>query len=117
MPYSKLKHNILSLLVKEGWLGAVEKIEPVESKNKKEKDNGRFANLRVKLKFDAHGQPKISYLKRVSKPGRRVYVSSQEIPIVLNHKGIAIISTSQGLLTNNQARRKKIGGEVVCEIY
>ena len=119
MPYSKLKHNILNLLIKEGWIEAAKKVQPTEAQAKKsgkDSDN-RFASLNIKLKFDKNGQPKISHLKRISKPGRRVYVSNQEIPIVLNFKGLAVISTSQGLLTDKQARQKKVGGEVVCEIY
>ena len=121
MPYSKLKLNLLKLLVKEGWLGSVEKLEPsVSTKFKKQQRDdltNRFASLHVKLKYNSDQQPHISQLKRISKPGRRIYVNKDQIPIVLNHRGISIISTSQGLMTNKQAQAKKIGGEIICEIY
>ena len=123
MPYSKLKFNILTLLAKQGWIESVKKIEPGEIKSAgfrkqlHESLNNRFASLLVKLKYDSDKKPHISQLKRVSKPGRRVYVSKNQIPYVLNGKGLSIISTSHGLLTDKQARQKKIGGEVICEIY
>ena len=122
LPYSKLKHNILNLLVKEGWLESVEKIQAiseVKSKNKKlhsERPHSRFATLKIKLKYINSVYPKISSLRRISKPGRRVYINKESIPLVLNGKGLAVISTSQGLMTDRQARQKKVGGEVICEI-
>lgn len=120
MPYSKLKLNLLKLLAKEGWIDNVEKIEAVPSKSKKQavSDNAnRFATLSIRLKYNSEREPRISNLKRISKPGRRVYVNKEQIPIVLNHKGISIISTSQGLLTGQQAKDKNVGGEIICEIY
>lgn len=125
IPYSKLKFNILSLLAKEGWLQAVSKIEPSSSKQVKSKTSrspsseraSRFTTLAVKLKYNSEQRPHINQLKRVSKPGRRVYVSKDKIPLVLNGKGTSIISTSRGLLTDKDARKQKVGGEVICEIY
>ncbi len=120
MPYSKLKLNLLKLLMSEGWIANVAKVEATNSKNKKQpRDdfNNRFATLRVKLKYTSDNQPHITSLKRISKPGRRVYVNKEQIPIVLTHKGMAIISTSQGLLTNQQAKDRHVGGEIICEIY
>jgi small subunit ribosomal protein S8 len=121
MPYSKLKLSILELLAKEGWIKSVEKVEPTDTKNvklkKNDTQNGRFITLLVKLKYKNKKTPHITNLKRISKPGRRVYVSKEEIPIVLNGKGSSVISTSKGLLTDSGARKDKIGGEVICQIY
>jgi len=125
LPYSKLKFNILTLMAKSGWIEGVTKREPLVSKgaNNKFKKTSRdylqqrFATLQVKLKYSPTGQPHISSLKRISKPGRRIYVNKDEIFTVLNGKGIAVISTSQGLLTDKEARQRKIGGEIICEIY
>lgn len=122
IPFSKLKYNILTLMASEGWVKTVKRLEPSDAavnKSKKidlEKLN-RFAELEVKIKYLDDGQAKISSLKRVSKPGSRVYVDKEHIPFVLNGRGMAVISTSQGLLTDKAARKSKVGGEVICEIY
>ncbi|OIO18171.1 30S ribosomal protein S8, partial [Candidatus Kuenenbacteria bacterium CG1_02_38_13] len=77
----------------------------------------KFASIKVIIKYDSDGTPKISSINRISKPGKRVYADKDNIPVVLNYFGMAIISTSQGLMTDKEARKKKIGGEVICEIY
>ena len=92
------------ILKKEGFLNEVEKIED------------RFTQLKLVLKYQ-DSKPVISHIKTISKPGRRVYVSRKEIPYVLNDIGIAILSTSHGVMTNKQARRTKVGGEVICEVW
>ena len=121
LPYSKLKLNILKLMKDNGWIENVVKQEPVAKSKFKKSDKdyiyNRFATLVVTLKCNELGISKISSLKRISKPGRRVYVNKEEILTVLNGKGMSVISTSQGLLTDKQARQKKIGGELICEIY
>ena len=119
LPYSKLKLNLLNLLVKQGWLAKVEHLKASHKTKSKKHDNltNRFDSLKVELVYQANGQPKIESLKRISKPGRRVYISKDHIPLVKNGRGLSIISTSQGLLTDKQAREKKVGGEVICEIY
>ena len=104
LPYSKIKLGIAKILKQEGFIEEVEKITE------------NFPALRLVLKYNDK-EPAISHLKRISKPGLRVYVSREDIPYVLNNLGIAIISTSRGLMTNRQARRGKIGGEVLCEIW
>jgi small subunit ribosomal protein S8 len=106
MPASKLKAAIANLLEEEGYIAgfAVE-----------DDDVGR--RLVVRLKYDRDRRRVISGLKRVSKPGRRVYVDKDHLPRVLGGMGIAIISTSQGLLTNKEARRRGIGGEVICQVW
>lgn len=105
LPYSKLKFEIAKLLEKEGYIKSAEK-----TKNK-------FNEIIVKLRYHRNKKSYISYIKRISKPGRRVYAGKDDLPIVLNNIGIAIISTSKGLMTNKEAKNKKLGGEVICEIY
>ncbi|MFN2164737.1 MAG: 30S ribosomal protein S8, partial [Anaerolineae bacterium] len=73
--------------------------------------------LRIMLKYDEDRQPVISKLQRVSKPGRRVYVGRQEIPWVLSGMGTAVLSTPRGIMTGQQARRQKVGGEVLCYVW
>ncbi|MFA6391785.1 MAG: 30S ribosomal protein S8 [Patescibacteria group bacterium] len=105
IPFSKIKFEIAKILEKEGYVKKVEKSD----------DN--FANINIELKYTPDQESIIKSLIRVSKPGRRVYVEYQQIPNVLNGLGIAILSTSAGLMTNIDAKKKKIGGEVICEIY
>lgn len=114
MPYSKVKHEIANLLQKEGYLGAVTKVEGQTDATTTEQ---RFATLRVGLRYDENRQAVFQHLKRVSKPGLRIYRGKENLPIVLNNMGIAIISTSQGLMTNLEAKKLGVGGEVICEVY
>lgn len=113
LPMSKLKHEIAKILEKEGW---IQKIEIVKSDIEK---NGsrKFDELRIILKYKKSGKPYITHLKRVSRPGLRIYTGKDDIPKVLNNFGISIISTPKGLMTNKEARKRNIGGEIVCEIY
>ncbi len=106
MPYSKVKHNLATILKEEGYL---EDVRKTEDANK--------PVLVVKLKYNPEGVSVIRSVQRVSKPGRRVYARNTELPYILNNIGIAIISTSHGLMTNKKARKEKLGGEVICEIY
>ena len=107
LPYSKLKHEVAKILVDERY---VEKAEVIKT------ETDKFNRLRVVLKY-RDSRPSIKGLKKISKPGLRVYVQKDKLPYVLNNLGIAIVSTSSGLMTNKQARRKGLGGEVICEIY
>lgn len=102
--FSKLKMNIGNILFAEGYINKVEKL------------NSKTPTLRLELKY-ANKQPAISIIKRESKPGHRVYYKANEIPRVLNDYGIAIMSTSKGLMTNKQARAESIGGEIICSVY
>ncbi|MBT3690548.1 30S ribosomal protein S8 [bacterium] len=104
LPYSKIKHEIAKILKSEGYVSDIEKVE----------DN--FNSLKLVLKYN-NKESVISHIKRVSKPGRRVYIGRQEIPYILNDLGIAILSTSQGVMSNRQARRARVGGEIICEIW
>lgn len=109
LPMSKIKFNIAKLLEKNGWVTKVEAMEGSSEKG--------FDQMRIVLKYKADGSPMISSVKRVSKSSRRIYVSKEELPKVLNGFGIAVISTSKGLMTNREAREQHLGGEVICELY
>lgn len=103
-PFSKLKFSLAKILEQEGFVGRVEET--------------REANrpmIRVVLKYE-HRQPAIRLIKRVSKPGRRVYMKAGELPHVLSGLGLAVVSTSNGLMTSKEARARRLGGEVLCEI-
>ena len=104
LPYSNVKLAIAKILRSEGYVGAVEKID---------QDHGV---LRIALKYEDR-EPAIRNLRRVSKPGRRVYSAYDTLPRVLSDQGIAIVSTSQGIMTNKEARKRKLGGEVLCEVF
>ena len=106
LPYSKLKAGIAEILKKEGYVSAV-KVEDAEV--------GK--TLIVDLKYGANRERTIVGIKRVSKPGLRVYAKSTELPRVLGGLGIAILSTSSGLLTDRQAAKKGVGGEVLAYVW
>lgn len=106
VPVSKLKLNLCRILQDQGYVESYRVI-----------DNPPGQDIEILLRYDQRGVPAISRLERVSKPGRRVYRGAQEIRPVLNGMGIGIISTSQGLLTDREARERRVGGEVLCEIY
>ena len=106
LPYSNFKHNLAKVLQSEGWLTTVEV---------KELDG--MKNLALTLKYDQAGMPVISEIKRVSKPGQRIYSNRMQIPKVLGGMGTTIISTSKGLMTDKEARKNKIGGEIVCQVW
>jgi len=106
MPASKLKAEIARLLEEEGYIAGY---------SVEEGDVGK--RLVVRLKYDSDRRRVISGLKRISKPGRRIYVDRDSLPKVLGGMGVAIVSTSQGLLTGQQARRRGIGGEVICTVW
>lgn len=106
MPSSKLRHAIANLLVEEGYLSGanVEKLE------------GNKANLTVDLKY-FEGKPVIETIKRYSRPGLRQYKSKDELPSVKQGLGVAIVSTSQGIMSDRKARQKGIGGEVMALVF
>ncbi len=105
IPFSKLKNQIGLILAQEGFVADVKKIA---------KDKNKI--MKVVLKYD-NGIPAIEGAKRVSKPGQRIYVKNTEIRKVRGGFGISIISTPKGLMTNNQARKAKLGGEVMLEVW
>lgn len=105
IPFSKFKQQIAELLEKEGYIAGF----------KKSDENARVLN--VTLKYHENGQPVITNITRESKPGHRKYRKSDEMPYILNGYGIAIISTSRGIMTNKDARKEGIGGEIICSVY
>jgi small subunit ribosomal protein S8 len=106
VPSSKIKLSIAQLLKEEGYIN-----------NYKLVKDKRQGTLRVYLKYDDKNVPIIGGLERVSKPSCRVYVRHDKIPYVLNGYGTAILSTSKGLLTDREARKQKIGGELLCKVW
>ena len=106
VPASKIKKDMAEILKNEGFIKDVEYIE-----------DDKQGIIRVFLKYGKNNERVISGLKRISKPGLRSYVKADEVPKVLNGLGIAIISTSEGVITDKEARAKKIGGEVLAYIW
>ena len=113
LPMSKIKFNISKILEREGWVAGAEVLKSAGRKN----GAASFDQLKIILKYTDEGKPAITSIKRISKPGLRIYAGKGKLPRVLNNLGIAIISTPQGLLTNKEARKKGVGGEIICEIY
>ncbi len=106
LPYSNVKFAIAKILEKEGFVNGIEKRTP----------EGSHPALRVGLTY-RDGAASITEVHRVSTPGHRVYAKCDEMPRVMSDMGIAIISTSNGLMTNKEARSRKLGGEVICEVF
>lgn len=106
VPSSKIKVGIAKILLDEGFIQGYEVT-----------DDRPQPNIRVWLKYDEKRRPILTNMKRVSKPGRRVYRGRQDLPRVLSGMGIAIVSTSKGLMTDREARRQGVGGEVLCYIW
>ena len=106
IPSSRLKINIAKILKSEGFI-----------KNYKMMPNRTQGRIRIFLKYDENGESVIGGMKRESKPGRRLYSKSDKIPKVLNGFGINILSTSKGVITDGQARKSRVGGEILCSIW
>ncbi|MEG6566636.1 30S ribosomal protein S8 [Thermoanaerobacterium saccharolyticum] len=106
IPASNTKRAIAMIMLREGFIKAVEEI-----------DDGKQGILKITLKYGPNKERVISGLKRISKPGLRVYAKSNEIPRVLGGLGMAIISTSKGIMTDKEAKREGVGGEVLCYIW
>lgn len=105
IPLSKIKNEIANILSKEGFIGEVKKTT-----------KGNIKALKIVLKYD-NGVPAIAGAKRVSKPGQRIYEATSEIKKVHGGYGISIVSTSRGLMTNKEARKQNIGGEIICQVW
>lgn len=104
IPYSNIKFAIAKILKEEGYVGSIEKVDV------------NHGEIVVGLKYE-DGTSAIRNIKRISKPGRRAYAGYGDLPRVLSDHGIAIVSTSRGVMTNKEARKRKLGGEVLCEIF
>ena len=106
VPASNMKKELSRILLEEGFIRGYEVIE-----------DGKQGIIRIQLKYGQTGERVISGLKRISKPGMRVYADKHDVPRVLNGLGISIISTSKGILTDKQARKENVGGEVICYVW
>lgn len=106
VPASKEKLTIANILVREGYVSSVE-----------EKEDGNKKDIVITLKYDENGEPVIQGIKRISKPGLRVYAGVEKLPRVISGLGIAIVSTNKGILTDKQARAAGVGGEVLAFVW
>jgi len=107
IPHSRLKEGLAHILKKEGFLDAVAVVRPKEG----------FPVIRVAIRYTPDGEPLMSGLERVSRPGRRVYCSKDEIPPVLGGLGVSVLSTSRGLMSSDDCRKVGVGGEILCNIW
>ena len=105
LPYSKFKSHLANLLVKEGFIASA-----------KETDE-KPKNLKISLKYSQAGDSVIAGIKRVSKPGQRIYLPADKLPRTNSGLGLTVVSTSKGLMTDKEARKNKVGGEVVCQVW
>ncbi len=105
MPLSRMRRGVAEVLKREGYIWDVTEVE-----------GQPFKMLRIELKYGPNGEQVIQSIKRVSKPGRRIYAKSKELRPVLNGLGISIISTSRGVVSDREARQQNLGGEVLCEV-
>ena len=106
VPASNIKKEIVRILLEEGFIRGYDVIE-----------DEKQGIIRIQLKYGQAGEKVIQGIKRISKPGMRVYTNAHEIPKVLNGLGIAIIYTSKGILTDKEARKENVGGEVICYVW
>ena len=106
MPVSKVKRGVADALKREGYIWEWKEVEAKPGNE-----------LRLELKYGPNGEQLIRHIKRISKPGRRIYSRAKDLKPVLNGLGIIIISTSQGVMSDREARQKNMGGEVICEVW
>ena len=106
IPSSKFRAKILDILKKEGYISDYKVLSDLNNKG----------SLSVDLKYN-NGSPVIKEIKRVSKPGRRIYARANSIPKIQNGLGLAIVSTSKGIMTDDEARSQKVGGEIICRVF
>lgn len=106
MPASRLKAEILRVLKAEGFIRSYE-----------QSADGGHPVLKVQLRYVSEGQPIITGMRRISRPGKRVYVGKQEMPKIMGGLGLAIVSNSKGVMTDQQSRRINLGGEVLCHVW
>jgi small subunit ribosomal protein S8 len=111
LPMSKIKYQIAKILEREGWVQKCEEIMPTEG------EKGSFKELKIVLKYKKSGRPAITSIKRVSKPSLRIYAKRDKMPVVLNGFGTAVVSTPGGIMTAKEAGQKRVGGEIICEVF
>ena len=113
MPASKLKAEIARILQDEGYIAGFKMVETPASRTSK----AAHQQIRLFLKYGASGDKAISGLERVSRPGRRVYASRDEVPAVLGGLGVSILTTSRGVMTGQAAKKAGVGGEILCNVW
>lgn len=106
MPFSKVKSGVADVLKREGYIWDWTEVNAQPAKQ-----------LRLELKYGPNGERVIRHIKRVSKPGRRVYRGARKLSLILNGLGIAVLSTSRGVISDREARQRNLGGEVICELW
>ncbi len=106
MPSSKMKVRLAQILVDEGFIDRFEVL-----------GDGHHKELQIVLRYGDKRRPAIEGLRRVSRPGHRIYRGSKELPRVKGGLGVAVVSTSQGLMPDREARRRRLGGEIICEVW
>ena len=106
IPHSNMKLAIAGILRDEGYVAAIATVE-----------KGKFKQIRITLRYDREGDPLLSGIEMVSRPGRRIYTGSSEIPPVMGGLGLSILSTPKGLLSGRNARKAGVGGEIVCNVW
>ena len=107
MPLSKVKRGLAEVLKREGYIWDWKVVQEAEA----------ASHLRLELKYGPNGERVIRHVKRVSKPGRRVYRGAKDLRPVLNGLGISVLSTSRGVVSDREARQRNLGGEVICEVW
>lgn len=108
MPHSKMKRELAKILEKEGYILGYKEAKQKASPAKE---------LIIELKYDASKKPVIKKIARVSTPGQRIYLKNDKLPKILQGLGVAVVSTSQGLMSDHTARARKLGGEVICKVW
>jgi small subunit ribosomal protein S8 len=108
VPWSRVKENIVRILIEEGYLKESKKVKAAQ---------GGGEELLIQLRFDRENRPIISGMKRVSSPGRRVYVGARNVPPIRKGLGIHILSTPKGMLVDREAQKANVGGELICSIW
>lgn len=108
VPYSKIKEEVAKILSQEGYLGKVKTFMEGESSQKK---------ISIELKYDERGEPKMIHLRRISKPGLRIYKKKTDLKAILGGLGTQLISTSSGIMTAKEAKKRNLGGELICEVW
>ena len=108
VPFSKLKQGVMNVLLREGFVKSVDSYQNEEDKK---------YYLKISLKYGPSGEKVINHISRISKPGRRTYLGSRDIPRVKNGFGLMVLTTPKGVLSGKEARMQKIGGEAICEVW
>jgi small subunit ribosomal protein S8 len=111
LEYSNVRKDIADILEQENFINGYRVITGDDKSQRK------FDQIEISLRYDNNGEPIVKGLERVSRPRKRVYINTKNIPVVYNHLGIAIISTNIGIITDKTARKEKVGGEYLCKIW